>query len=321
MKTMILKKKYLMINFIVLLAVAGSLLTGCKISGKTGNHNVKSTDNVETIHAVNVTTAVKGEIKEYIELNGDIKSKNEVEVNPDVTGKLTSILVSIGDTVVKGQVVAKVDQSKAGEDYALSPVKSPINGTITSIPSQLGSTVSTQTAIVKVGTLDDLRVFVYISEKYISRIKKGNVAIVNIDSYPDINFTGEISEISPVVDPDTRMMEVRVRFNSQDTRLKSGMYSKVKIITEKKSNIVKLQSDAIVKRFSEYFVFVVDETTNTVKKQKITRGIEIDNKIEITEGLKGDEMVVIRGHSLLEDGSKIKIAEKIASLDTKDTIQ
>ena len=56
---------------------------------------IQSTDNVETIFAVNTTKAIQGEINDYIELNGDVKTKTEVAVYPDTMGKLKYIKVII----------------------------------------------------------------------------------------------------------------------------------------------------------------------------------------------------------------------------------
>lgn len=90
------------------------------------------------------------------------------------------------------------------------------------------------------------------------------------------------------------------------------MFSKVKIITEIKDDIIKIPATALIERFGEKYVFVVEN--NTVIKRTIKQGILIDNIVEIQEGLRAGENVVVRGQSLLEDGSKVNIVERVAFL-------
>jgi RND family efflux transporter MFP subunit len=141
-----------------------------------------------------------------------------------------------------------------------------------------------------------------------------------VEAYPETTFTGFISEVSPVINPNTRMMDIIISLQQHDPRLKPGMFAKLKIITEKKNNIVKIPGDCLVKRYGENFVFVV-KPDMTVEKRKVIPGIQIENKVEISDGLAPDEIVVIRGQTLLEDKTKIKIIEQIEPLSQNDVIE
>ncbi|OHD14871.1 MAG: hypothetical protein A2086_13240 [Spirochaetes bacterium GWD1_27_9] len=318
-----------MIKKTILFLLVLLLIVGCKNPNqkdKKGGPNVKSTDNVETIFAVNTTKVVKGEINDYLELNGDIKTKREVAVYPDTMGKLITLNVRVGQYVQKGDVIAEVDPSKPGMEYQASPVKAAISGTITEVPAQIGATVTLQSPIVKIGVLYDVDIVSYVAEKYISKIKIGLPVFIKLEAYPEVTFKGYLSEISPVIDPQSRMLEIKISLNERDTRVKPGMFAKLKIVTEKKTNIVKIPDECIVKRYGEFFVFVIkdnttDSTTDSVEKRKITSGIQIDNKIEIVQGLSAKEEVVIRGQTLLEDKTKVKIVDRIEPLSVKDNIE
>jgi multidrug efflux pump subunit AcrA (membrane-fusion protein) len=298
---------------------ASALLISCKDSKK------ESKKDEETIFAVNTTLAVKGEIKNFIELNGDIKTKNEAAIYPDVMGKVVSITVKLGDNVYRNQIIAYVDPSKPGMDYNASPVRSTLNGTITSLPVDIGSTVSPQTAIAKVGQLDKIEIITNVAEKYINKIKIGLPAIVRTQAFQDKTFKAEVSEISPVVDPITRMMEVRLKLTDPNSNLlKPGMFAELKIITDQKENIVKIPAECIVKRYGLFYVFVVKRESGdlgVVEKRKITSGIQIENKVEILEGLQPEEEIVYSGQTLLEDKAKVKIIESYLPLTVKDVVE
>ena len=103
------------------------------------------------------------------------------------------------------------------------------------------------------------------------------------------------------------------------------MFAEIKIITEQKDNIVKIPVDCLIKRYGAYYVFVVhkDKENNQayVEQRKINYGIQIEDKVEITEGLKPGEEIVLKGQSLLEDNSKIKIIKTSQPLTKEDIIE
>jgi len=97
------------------------------------------------------------------------------------------------------------------------------------------------------------------------------------------------------------------------------MFAKVKIITERKNNIVKIPAAAVIRRFGEEYVYVVEKDQsnpdfNIVKKRVIVPGILIDGVLEVQSGLAQDEEIVIRGQTLLDEGSRVNIIERAASL-------
>jgi RND family efflux transporter MFP subunit len=150
-------------------------------------------------------------------------------------------------------------------------------------------------------------------------MKVGLDALVRFEAFPDRHFTARVSELAPVVDPITRTMEVKLDFTGRYDRVKAGMFAEIKIITEKKNNVIKIPADCLVKRYGGDFVFVVKET-GQAERRAVKPGIEIDNKLEIIEGLKPGEEIVVRGQTLLEDNAKIKIIEQVPPLDVEDSI-
>ncbi len=301
----------------------------------------------QTVFAVSTIKAVQGQIKDYIDVNGDVVTKTRVDTYPDTAGKLSALYVEVGDRVRKDQVIAEVDPSKPGMQFSASPVKAPISGMITSLPVQVGSTVSQQMTVAQVSKMDDLELRVHVAERFISKMQVGLPAEIRFEAYPSRSFTGRVREISPVVDPVSRTLELKISISDGADVLKSGMFGEVKIITEEKSKVVKIPSDSLVRRFGDDFVFVVnrdtagadteadDEATNgaangaseedsdvfgLVERRRVSAGIEIDQKLEIQSGLEPGEEVVYRGQSLLEDGSKVRVVEQVQPLSESDTL-
>ncbi len=303
-------------------ATAFLLLAGCGFfeeQQKAAASKTEIPEEKETIFAINTTTATEGEINNYLQLNGDVEPKTTVEAYADNMGKLIELNIDLGAYVRKDQIIAKVDPSKPGMTFVASPVKAPIAGTVVEIPVQLGTTITQSTPIVKISRTNDLKITTAVAEKFISKIKVGLNAYVRLEAFPGEQFRARITELSPVVDPQSRTLEVTLNLLEGDRRIKPGMFAEIKVITEAKKGIVKIPAETLVERFGEYFVFVVKDD-NTVEKRTVVPGIEIDNKLEIVEGLSPDETVVIRGQTLLEDNAKIKVVGTVEPLPKNDEI-
>ena len=320
------------IFFTILIISAGLLLSGCNRIKKfretlstrweeitSSGEDVVDSENVTTVFAVNTTQAVEGEILDYLEVNGDVVTRSSIDIFADTAGKLTKLSIHLGDTVEKDQIVAEVDPSRPGMKFVASPVKSPIAGTIIAIPAQVGATITQGFPVAQVSRMDDLQIRTEVSERFISKIRVGLTALLHLEAYPEVRFWARVTELDPVVDPVRRTMGVTLELWTEDGRIKSGMFAEVKIITDKKAGIVKVPAECLVKRYGGYYVFVIN--SGTAEKRKVTPGILIDNKLEITEGLKPDEVVVIRGQTLLEEGSLVKVINRIQPLAVEDAIE
>ena len=101
-------------------------------------------------------------------------------------------------------------------------------------------------------------------------------------------------------------MGVSLELTKRDSRIKAGMFAKVKLITDTHSNIVIVSESALVNRYGDTYVFVVSPDSS-VEKRVVKAGIRVDDKREILDGLKDGEEVVVRGQTLLEDGSKVNV--------------
>ncbi|HHU35654.1 MAG TPA: efflux RND transporter periplasmic adaptor subunit [Treponema sp.] len=274
----------------------------------------------KVVYAVTTVSATRGELNDYLEFGGDVAAKSNLDIVPDTAGKIAQVLVSVGETVKKDQVVAYIDPSRPGMNYENSPVKAPIAGTITAVNVVAGSMVSQQISIGKVSKMETLEITMHVPERFISKIADGQQAYLRFDAYPGEVFLARITEISPVLDPVSRTMGVKLSFIDKDPRIKSGMFARVKLITDTRSQTVKIPDPAIIRRFGDVFVFVIEPVEKkTVRRQLVTVGISVDEKAEILFGLSATDEVVVRGQTLLEDGANVNIVSKMQPLPEKES--
>jgi multidrug efflux pump subunit AcrA (membrane-fusion protein) len=271
------------------------------------------------VSAVNTTTAAKGQISDYISLAGDIISDSAVDAYSEVVGKVAEVYVSVGQRVTRGQRITAIDPSRPGMDFQWSYVTAPITGTVISLTAQVGMTVSQAVPLVRITGGSGLEIRLYVAERFISKMALNLPCEITLDAWPGEVFQGSIKELAPVLDAASRTMEVRVNVNNTGSRLKAGMFAKVKIITEHKDGIVKIPVSAMLSRFGEQYVYVVEKDPENpdqdiVKKRIVVPGINIDMSLEIQNGLEPDEEIVVRGHTLLNDGSRVNVVDRIAPL-------
>ncbi len=278
------------------------------------------------VFAVNTTKAVAGELIDYIELNGDVLTKSTVDIYPDTFGKVSKLLINVGDRIEKDQVIAEIDPSRPGMIFVPSPVKSPIAGTVSNIPVYVGSTITQGMPIARITTTDNLEIRTEVAERFIGKMRVGLEVRVTFTAFPGEVFRGTVTELSPLVDPLSRTLEMKIRLNNQDPRIRPGMFAALKIITDRKWGVVKIPADALVRRFGGNFVFVVKEdpsvpTGTRAEQRQVTLGIQIDQKLEIVKGLRAGEKIVVMGQSLLENDSIVRVVGEVPPLPVTDTIQ
>ena len=201
-------------------------------------------------------------------------------------------------------MIAKVDPSEPGTRYALNPIEAPISGSILTIPSKIGTTVTVNSEITMIGDIENLQISASIPERYVSELKTGLKADIFLQSYPDAVFEAFVSRVSPVVDKLSRTKEIILNFSKKDTRINAGMFAKVKLYTSLYSGEIVVPSDAVVSDDEYSYVFVIDENS-IAEKRNVKTGKLIDAKIQILEGLYAGEKVIVEGMLSVSDGIKV----------------
>jgi len=263
---------------------------------------------------VQVTVVKPGTIENSVVINGDVLAQNQVSIFPTVGGKLVEARVSIGDYVNRGNVVAMIDPSRPGEVYRHSPVISTISGTVLQTPYSIGDTVSAQSALYVLGDLSALRVETFIPERFVSSIKQGLGATVMFEAIPDETFLAAVDEVSPVLDPASRTLRIRLRFVDQqgkaviDPRIKAGMFATISLVTRTRTNVPVIPRNSVINTYGSWIVFIVDEN-NVARRHTVELGIENESLFEVLNGVNLGDRIVSAGQNFLSDGDPVRIVE------------
>jgi multidrug efflux pump subunit AcrA (membrane-fusion protein) len=258
--------------------------------------------------AVRVTPVSLDTIEKSIIINGEILTRNQVTIFPAVSGRLVQARFGVGDRVNRGDVVAMVDPSRPGEVYSWSPVISTVSGTVLNAPFSIGDTLTAQSGVYVVGDLASLLVETFVPERFVSSVSHGMRAVLWLEAIPGETFNAEVTEISPVLDPVTRTLRIRLRFLNPDSRIKAGMFATISLVTNRKADVPVIQRTSIINTYGSWIVFVVDDR-NIARRREVTLGIDSEEFVEILYGVSVGENVVSSGQNFLSDGDAVRIVD------------
>jgi cobalt-zinc-cadmium efflux system membrane fusion protein len=125
---------------------------------------------------------------------------------------------------------------------------------------------------------------------------------VTVTAFPQTTFSGKVIFINSVVDPDSRTVKVRTEVSNADGRLKPDMFANVAIITDVKSTAVSVPQSAVLENGGKSVVFVAEGSS--YKQRQVQLGIKDGDRVEIIDGLKAGDQVVVKGNYLLLQQSK-----------------
>lgn len=291
-----------------LLLICGCVLT-LSSCAKNSKKDAKAKGDVEAVFAVNAYKVEPSSLDDYLEFGGDVDAASSVAVMPDTAGKISQVYVKVGQKVSKNQILASVDASRPGMVFAASPVRAPIAGTVTYFPGVVGTSVAQSSIIAKVSSTNKLEIETAVPERFVSRISLNQKALLSFNAYPGETFEAYISEVSPVLDTSSRTMNIKLSIKKQDPRIKIGMYAKIHLITEHKENIVVLPYDSVITREDQNYVFIVEQDGEKSKAvlSPVKVGIRVDNYQEILQGVTNGDLVIVKGQTLLSDGSLVNV--------------
>lgn len=265
---------------------------------------------------VKVMLVERADLNLILSYVGSIKAKDEINVFSRVSGKLVEYTVNEGDRVDKGQGIALIDRDETGLKYELAKVESPISSIVGRILLDKGANVlpgagvAGGTPLAILVNMDEMIVRLNVPEQDIPYLKKGLKAKIQVDAYPDEDFQGEVSRVSEIVDPQTRTLPIEITIPNSEHKLKSGMFARIKIIASQLKDRLVILQDALVRELGANYVFVVED--HTAKKRRVTIGIKEDSRIEILDGLKDSEQVIVFGQQGLKDGTSVEVSEDIS---------
>lgn len=261
-------------------------------------------------HPVKTDKATIGTLRTFVKLTGEVAATTQVNLFPEVSGKVDAINVNVGTRVDAQTVVLTVDPSRPGTRYESSPLRSPIAGTVIDIFVKRGQTVTTSTPTVSVATIGDLELIVRVPERYAQAVTQTAVGKVHFDVLGDRTFEARVKRLQPVIDPVSRSKEVVFGIPYSTAAIEPGMFGSVELVNEQIEDAVIVPFETIVQETDRNYVFVAEN--GKAVKRPVEIGLLAGEMVQIRSGLSGGESVVTTGQGFLENGSPISIVGETA---------
>ena len=184
----------------------------------------------------------------------------------------------------------------------------PFRGEISRKYVDAGALVSASTPLVSLVHTETLRIVANVLEKDIPLLRAGMSAKIRTECYPDRVFEGRVEKVNSALDLSTRTLQVEIYIPNPDRLLKPGMFSNVEVVLLEKPQTLLIPREAILEAGNEMFVFVAEG--NKARRKPVTIGYEQEQMVEVLQGLKEGDQVVIKGQQMIREGSSVRVVEE-----------
>ena len=141
--------------------------------------------------------------------------------------------------------------------------------------------------------------------KEMGRVSRNQKAVVTNFSTDVNTLNANIDQISPALDPESRMFTLRLRIPNPNLSFKPGMFIKADIIVNEKESAIVIPKDIILERRGRPMVFVVQR--GFALERRLETGMENPDEIEVLEGLQENDSLVIEGFETLRHQSRVNV--------------
>lgn len=183
-------------------------------------------------------------------------------------------------------------------------VRAPFGGWIARRDVSRGEYVRTGQPLFELVALDPIEVEFSLAERDSARVAVGQQVAVRVSPYPEEAFQGQVTVISPTLDPRTRTLRVKAQIANADGRLRPGLFARADLGVARREGALLVPEEAVLQRADGEVVFTVTPD-DKARRVLVKTGMQKEGKVEIVTGLAAQDQVVVRGHAVLVDGAPV----------------
>ncbi len=215
----------------------------------------------------------------------------------DVTTRLT---LAESD-VEKARAALSIAKQKLTKTKIYAPLSSRIKEKLVSE----GDFVKNGTRLFTLIQPNPLKLRFSVSERDVGKMKVGQDVSVKVDAFPDREFTGKVSIVFPSLEEKTRTLAIEALVPDKENILKPGLFARIILYTGSLKDTVVIPNPALLYEGERIMAYVVEE--GKAKEKLVKLGNKYGDEIEIIEGIKEAEKIVIAGQQGLSEGAKVSV--------------
>ncbi len=200
--------------------------------------------------------------------------------------------------------VAQANDSEAQTRLAKTHIRAPWGGLVGRRRVSPGAYVKAGDVITEVARVSDVKVRFSAPERYAPELKVGVPVDIEAPAFPNEVFHGRLSVVDPIVDAQSRTIQLVARVKNPGRKLKPGMSANVAVTLAEHPDALVVPDEAIFAEGAQNFVYVV-KPDSTVTRAAVTLGLRDSARVEIVHGLEVGQRVVSAGHQKVFEGAKV----------------
>lgn len=211
------------------------------------------------------------------------------------------------DSLVAKVAIAQADRDRAHRRLKDRVIIAPFGGVVGFSSVELGTRVEEGHVVTVLDDLSQVEVEFSLPEGLFGKIELDRPVIANAAPFPDRVFNGAIRSIDSRVDPVSRSFRVRAVIDNSDRALPAGMFVHLSVVLDAEKALA-VPEEAIIVDGSRAFVFAVinKDEMQVAERRFVTIGRRSFGFVELTEGVKPGDLVIIRGVQKVRDGSLVQ---------------
>jgi RND family efflux transporter MFP subunit len=208
----------------------------------------------------------------------------------------------------KALIDARYNFDNAKISLAKLEVRAPFNGVIVNLPHYTSNQwVEANTEVATLMDYSSLYAELTLPGKEMNRIQQNQNVVVSNYSQEKQKLEGKVTQISPALDPTSRMFKIKIEASNPDLLIKPGMFVRADIIVKEKADVIVIPKDIILDRRGRKTVYIVQR--GIAQERRLELGIETSDTVEVTQGLNPDDSLIIEGFETLRNRSRVKVLE------------
>lgn len=179
-------------------------------------------------------------------------------------------------------------------------IVAPFDGRVGMRQVSLGALIQPGAPVTTLDDISRIRLDFNIPEIFLGQLREGLNVTARSAAFAGRTFTGQVTIVDTRVDPNTRSVRVSAIFPNPDEALRPGMFLNVELGIIERNNAVLIPEEAIVAEAARQFALVV--TNNRVERREVRTGERLPGEVEIVQGLRAGEIVIVRGVQRVRPG-------------------
>jgi Cu(I)/Ag(I) efflux system membrane fusion protein len=185
------------------------------------------------------------------------------------------------------------------------PLFAPQDGVVSVLNVREGMYVGPDMEVMRLADLSSVWVLADVFEHQAAWVKLGQSAEVKLSYLPGKTWEGKVEYIYPSLDPKTRSLKVRLRFENNDESLKPNMFAHVSIFGGAQENLLVIPREALIRTGQSEHV-IVSLGKGRFAPRTVVAGTESGDYVAIERGLEEGETVVVSGQFLIDSEASLK---------------